>query len=84
MFWMKDIEWMRAFTRRNQIKRRKRNIRRNYKKVYREIKSYARLGFSQATIRFGIYDENVKRLQSEGYVVERQNLPGGPVLNIRW
>ena len=81
---IRDIEWMRTYTRKNQRRIRRANVRKNYKKVYREIKSHARLGFSQATIRFGVYDENVKRLQAEGYVVERQNLASGSVLNIRW
>ena len=33
MFWVKDIEWVRALTRRSQIKQRKRNIKRNYTSI---------------------------------------------------
>ena len=79
-----DIEWMRIYTRKNQRKIRRANIKKNYKRVYKEIKNHARLGFNQATIHFGVYDENVKRLQSEGYIVERQNYASGPVLSIKW
>ena len=79
-----DIEWMRAYARKNQRRIRRANIKRNYKKIYREIKSCARLGFNQTTIRFGIYDENVRRLQSEGYSVEGQNYTSGYAFNIKW
>ena len=61
MFWMKDIEWVRALTRRSQIKQRKRNIKRNYKKVYCDIKSRAKMGFNTVSIRYSIYDQNVRR-----------------------
>lgn len=43
MFWVKDIEWVRAYTKKNQIKTRKANIERNYKRIYREIKRRAKL-----------------------------------------
>lgn len=79
-----DIEWMRAYTRKNQRKIRRANIKRNYKRVYREIKHCAKLGFNQTTIRFSVYDENVRRLQSEGYVVERQAYSSGFALSIKW
>ena len=81
---IRDIEWMRAYTRKNQRRIRRANIKKNYKRVYKEIKSHARLGFNQATIRFGVYDENIRRLQSDGYTVERQNYASGSVLSIRW
>ena len=79
-----DIEWMRAYTRKNQRKIRRANIKKNYKKVYREIKCRAKLGFNQTTIRFSVYDENVRRLVNEGYIVEKHNYASGPALNIKW
>lgn len=84
MFWVKDIEWVRALTRKSQIKQRKRNIRRNYKRVYRDIKSRAKMGFNTISIRYSIYDQNVRRLQDEGYVVERKNYATGQGWEIVW
>lgn len=84
MFWIKDIEWMRALTRRSQIKRRKRNIRRNYRRVYRDIKNCAKMGFSVVSIRYSIYDQNVRRLQDEGYEMERMQYATGTVWDIKW
>lgn len=84
MFWVKDIEWVRALTRKSQIKQRKRNIKRNYKRVYHDIKSHAKMGFNIVSIRYSIYDQNVRRLQDEGYVVERRNYASGQGWEIVW
>jgi hypothetical protein len=84
MFWKKNIEWVRALTRKSQIKQRKRNIRRNYKRVYRDIKSRAKMGFNTVSIRYSIYDQNVRRLQEEGYTVERKNYASGQGWEIVW
>ena len=84
MFWVKDIEWVRALTRKSQIKQRKRNIKRNYKRVYYDIKSRAKMGFNSVSIRYNIYDQNVRRLQDEGYVVERRNYASGQGWEIVW
>lgn len=84
MFWVKDIEWVRALTRRSQIKQRKRNIRRNYKRVYCDIKSRAKMGFNTVSIRYNIYDQNVRRLQDEGYEVKKMQYATGTAWDIKW
>lgn len=84
MFWKKDIEWMRILTRRSQIKQRKRNIKRNYKRVYCDIKSRAKMGFNIVSIRYNIYDQNVRRLQDEGYEVKRMQYATGAAWEIKW
>ena len=84
MFWVKDIEWVRALTRRSQIKQRKRNVKRNKKRVYSDIKSRAKMGFNAVSIRYSIYDLNVRRLQDEGYIVERRNYARGQGWEIIW
>lgn len=81
---MKNIEWMRACSKKNQIKTREANIKRNYRRIYREIKRRAKIGFNQVIIRFGIYDENIQKLQTEGYVIEKHNYINGSTLSIRW
>ena len=84
MFWMKDIEWMRVLTRRSQIKQRKRNIKRNYKRVFRDIQSRAKMGFNSVSIRYNIYDQNVRRLQDEGYEVKRMQYASDAAWDIKW
>lgn len=84
MFWSKDIEWVRTLTRRSQIKQRKRNIKRNYKRVYRDIKSRAKMGFNSVSIPYNIYDQNVRRLQDEGYEVKRVQSVIGAAWEIKW
>ena len=84
MFWMKDIEWVRALTRKSQIKQRKRNIKRNYKRVYCNIKSRAKMGFNSVSIRYNIYDQNVRRLQDEGYEVKKMQYATGTAWDIKW
>lgn len=84
MFWVKDIEWVRALTRRSQIKQRKRNIKRNYKRVYCDIKSRAKMGFNSVSIRYNIYDQNVRRLQDEGYEVKKMQYATGTAWDIKW
>lgn len=84
MFWVKDIEWVRALTRKSQIKQRKRNIRRNYKRVYCDIKSRAKMGFNSVSIRYNIYDQNVRRLQDEGYEVKKMQYATGTAWDIKW
>ena len=84
MFWVKDIEWVRALTRKSQIKQRKRNIKRNYKRVYCDIKSRAKMGFNTVSIRYSIYDQNVRRLQDEGYEVKKMQYATGTAWEIKW
>lgn len=84
MFWKKDIEWMRILTRRSQIRQRKCNIRRNYKRVYKDIKSRAKMGFNIVSIRYNIYDQNVRRLQDEGYEVKKKQYVTNIVWEIKW
>ena len=84
MFWVKDIEWVRALTRKSQIKQRKRNIKRNYKRVYCDIKSRAKMGFNTVSIRYSIYDQNVRRFQDEGYEMKRMQYATGVVWDIKW
>ena len=84
MFWVKDIEWVRALTRKSQIKQRKRNIKRNYKRVYYDIKSRAKMGFNSVNIHYNIYDQNVQRFIDEGYKVERKILVSGSTWEIKW
>ena len=84
MFWVKDIEWVRALTRRSQIKQRKRNIKRNYKRVYCDIKSLAKMGFNTVSIRYNIYNQNVRRLQDEGYEVKKMQYVTGTAWEIKW
>jgi hypothetical protein len=84
MFWMKDIEWVRALTRKSQIKQRKRNIRRNYKRVYSDIKSRAKMGLNSVNIHYNIYDQNVRRLQDEGYEMKKMQYATGTTWEIRW
>ena len=84
MFWMKNIEWIRALTRKSQTKQRKRNIKRNYKRVYCDIKSRAKMGFNSVSIRYNIYDQNVRRLQDEGYEMKRMQYASGTAWDIKW
>ena len=84
MFWVKDIEWVRALTRKSQIKQRKRNIKRNYKHVYRDIKNRAKMGFNSVNIHYNIYDQNVRRLIDEGYKVERRVSVSGSTWEVVW
>lgn len=84
MFWVKDIEWVRALTRKSQIKQRKRNIKRNYKRVYCDIKSCAKMGFNSVSIRYNIYDQNMRRLQDEGYEMKRMQYATGSAWDIKW
>lgn len=84
MFWMKDIEWVRALTRKSQIKQRKRNIKRNYKRVYCDIKSRAKMGFNSVNIHYSIYDQNVRRFIDEGYKVEKKVYVSGSTWEIVW
>jgi hypothetical protein len=84
MFWKKNIEWVRALTRKSQIKQRKRNIRRNYKRVYSDIKSRAKIGLNSVNIHYNIYDQNVRRLQDEGYEMKKMQYATGTTWEIRW
>ena len=84
MFWMKDIEWVRALTRKSQIKQRKRNIKRNYKQVYSDIKNRAKMGFNSVNIHYNIYDQNVRRFSDEGYSIERRVSVSGSNWEIKW
>ena len=84
MFWMKNIEWMRTLTRKSQIKQRKRNIKRNYKRVYYDIKSRAKMGFNSINIHYNIYDQNVRRFSDEGYSIERRVSVSGSNWEIKW
>ena len=84
MFWVKDIEWVRALTRKSQIKQRKRNIKRNYNRVYCDIKSRAKMGSNTISIRYSIYDQNVRRLQDEGYEVKKMQYATGTAWDIKW
>ena len=84
MFWVKDIEWVRALTRKSQIKQRKRNVKRNYKRVYSDIKSCAKKGFNSVSIHYGIHDQNVRRLQDEGYEVKKRQYVTGTAWDIKW
>lgn len=80
-----DIEWMRAYTRKNQRKIHRKNIRRNYRRIHREIRFAAKQGFNKTSIRFMVYEENVRRLVSEGYAAERKIYYGGsPVWEVVW
>lgn len=81
---MKDIEWMRAYTRKNKRKQHQRSVRRNYRRVYKDIKWRAKQGMSYTLIRFSIYDENVRRLLAEGYEVEKVNYASGAVWSVKW
>ena len=84
MFWVKDIEWVRALTRKSQIKQRKRNIKRNYKQVYSDIRSRAKMGFNSINIHYNIYDQNVRRFSDEGYSIERRVSVSGSNWEIKW
>ena len=84
MFWVKDIEWVRAITRKSQIKLRKRNVRRNYRRVYCDIRRHAKMGFNIVNIRYSIYDQNVRRLQDEGYEMKRMQYATGTAWDIKW
>ena len=81
---MRDIEWIRAYTRRNKRKQHQKSVRQNYHRVYKEIKWRAKQGMNDATIRFFIYDENVRRLLAEGYEVEKVNYTSGAVWKVKW
>ena len=82
---MRDIEWIRAYTRKNKRKQHQKSVRRNYRRVYKEIKWHAKQGVNNATIRFFIYEENVKRLLTEGYTVERINsYASGALWSVKW
>jgi uncharacterized protein (UPF0128 family) len=81
---MKNIEWVRALTRKSQIKQRKRNIRRNYKRVYCDIKSRAKMGLNSVNIHYNIYDQNVRRFIDEGYKVEKKIYASGTTWEIVW
>lgn len=79
-----DIEWIRAYTRRNKRKQHQKSVRQNYCRIYKEIKWHAKQGMSDATIRFFIYEENVRRLLAEGYVVEKVNYASGAAWSVKW
>lgn len=79
-----DIEWIRAYTRRNKRKQHQKSVRRNYHRVYKEIKWRAKQGMNDATIRFFIYEENTRRLVNEGYKVEKNCYTSGTVWRIIW
>ena len=81
---MRDIEWIRAYTRRNKRKQHQKSVRRNYRRVYKEIKWRAKQGMNDVTIRFFIYDENVRRLLAEGYEVKKVNYVSGAVWSVKW
>lgn len=82
---MRDIEWMRAYSRKNKKKQHRRNVRKNYRRVYKEIKWNAKQGMNDATIRFFIYDENVRRLLTEGYEVEKvSNYTINALWRVKW
>ena len=80
MFDFHDINWIRAYTKKNQLKNHRINVNRNYKRVYKEIKRRAKMGCSKVIVRFRIYEENIERLQFEGYEVEKDNTK----LSIGW
>lgn len=80
-----NIEWMRAYSEKNRKKRLKKNIKKNYKWIYREIKWRAKQGMNEATIRFFVYNENMRRLVKEGYQVEKVNYASGAqVWSVKW
>ena len=82
---MRDIEWIRAYTRRNKRKQHRKNVWRNYRRVYKEIKWRAKQGMNDVTIRFFIYDENVRRLLAEGYEVEKvSNYTINALWSVKW
>lgn len=82
---MRDIEWIRAYTRKNKRKQHQKNVWQNYRRVYKEIKRHAKLGMNDVTIRFFIYEENVRRLLAEGYVVEKINsYASGALRSVKW
>ena len=79
-----DIEWIRAYTRKNKRKQHQKSVRRNYRRIYKEIKWRAKQGMNDTTIRFFIYDENVRRLLAEGYEVKKVNYASGAVWSVKW
>ena len=84
MFFVKDIEWVRTLTRRTQRKQHRRSVRRNYRRIFGDIKHAAKNGYNKVTIRFSIYDENVRRLVNEGYKVEKRQYASGNSWEIKW
>ena len=79
-----DIEWMRTYSRKNRKKKHTKNVRKNYRQIYKEIKWHAKMGLNEVNIRFTIYEENVRRLVSEGYSVEKYCYTSGSGWKIRW
>lgn len=81
---MRDIEWIRAYTRRNKRKQHQKSVRRNYHQIYKEIKWHAKMGLNEVNIRFIIYEENVRRLVNEGYSVEKYCYTSGCGWKVKW
>ena len=46
-----NIEWMRAYSRKNKRKQHKKDVRRNYFRVYKEIKLRAKQGMNDVIIK---------------------------------
>ena len=42
------------------------------------------MGFNTVSIRYSIYDQNVRRLQDEGYEVKKMQYATGTTWDIKW
>ena len=78
-----SIDWVRAYTRKNQKRVHKLAIARNYKSAYAMIKKRAKAGLNQAIVCH-IHDENIARLRKEGYTVEKDFSINETAVRIRW
>lgn len=84
MFWVKNIERIRALTHKRKMRLMRKRIRRNYRVIYRKIKQCARKGLNVVEIRFPVYDANIKRLRAEGYTVNYKKYHTYSEVEIIW
>ena len=78
---MTKIDKVRQWSRKGKVTEEDKAWRRNWEAIWATIRSYAKEGSWHAYYRGYIYEENLVRLELEGFHVEKQMNPLG---SIRW
>ena len=67
-----NIKWIRYFTKKNEIKKKKKYIREQYKEIKKQIKHQVKIGHYHTYYKCFLYEENIKKLQKQGFVIKEK------------
>lgn len=71
-----NIKWIQYFTKKNEGRRRKKFVRRQYSDVKYQIRQAVKTGNFYAFYHSFLYEENVKKLRHKGFKVEKNIING--------